>query len=321
MSVENQQVRLGVIGLGVMGSKTLDAARSHPDYVVPFAADLGEAAVARARGAHPDVEFVSPADVIAADLDAVYIATPPASHAELAVAAMRSGKAVFCEKPLAVSLADGRLMLEAAAETGAVNAVNFPLSSTPATVHIEQSLRAGEVGDVRGIDIQLTFPVWPRPFQAPAVWVGERAEGGFVREVLSHFAYLTDRLAGPLTAVDVNLEFPADPNTSERTAHGLLTAGDTPVHISGQAGVAAPETYEWTLWGTRRSYLLRAWRDLFTSDGGPWTPVDLPPTPTRSESARLTSFAQAIRGLPYTNLADFASAFRTQQAVEAFHTS
>jgi predicted dehydrogenase len=320
MSVENQQVRLGVIGLGVMGAKTLDAARSHPDYVVPLAADLGEEAVARARAAHPDIEFVSPEEIAAADLDAVYIATPPASHAGLAVAAMRSGKAVFCEKPLAVSLADGRLMLETAAETGAVNAVNFPLSSAAATVHMEQSLLAGEVGDVHGIDIRLTFPEWPRPFQAPAVWVGERAEGGFVREVLSHFAYLTDRLAGPLTPVDVNLDFPADPNTSERAAHGLLTAGDTPVHISGHAGVAAPETYEWTLWGTRRSYRLSAWRDLSTSTGGPWTPVDLAPTPTRSESDRLTSFARAIRGLPHTNLADFAAAFRTQQAVEAFHT-
>ncbi len=315
-----QRVRLGVIGLGVMGSRTLNAALAHPDYVVPLAADLGEDAVTRARVAHPDIEFVSPEDVISSgELDAVYIATPPASHAAIAVAAMRSGKAVFCEKPLAVDLADGRLMHEVAAGTGMANAVNFPLADTAATTYIERSLRSGEVGQVRGIDVRLTFPVWPRAFQASATWVGERAEGGFIREVFSHFAYLTDRLAGPLRPVHVGLHFPDDPRVSEYAAHGLLACGDVPVHVSGRAGLAGPESYEWVLWGSRRSYLLRDWLRLFVSEGGDWSPVELGSGAVGAEATRLTSFARAIRGEKYDNLADFGSALRVQEAVEAFH--
>ncbi len=303
-----------------MGTRTLRAALAHPDYVVPLAADLGADAVARARADHPGVEFVSPKEVVEAPgLDAVYIATPPASHADLAVAAMRSGKAVFCEKPLAVDLADGRLMQDVAVETGVANAVNFPLADTAATVHMANSLRSGEVGQVLGIDVRLTFPLWPRPFQAPAVWVGERAEGGFIREVFSHFAYLTDRLAGPLRPVHVGLGFPDDPRISETSAHGLLACGDVPVHVSGRAGVAGPEAYEWILWGSERSYLLRDWRHLSVSDGGPWTPVEPAAGATGAESTRLTSFARAVRGEAFENLADFASALRVQYAVEAFH--
>ncbi|MDI5965488.1 Gfo/Idh/MocA family protein [Streptantibioticus silvisoli] len=321
MSEERRRrVRLGVIGLGVMGSRTLDCALSHPDYVVPLAADLGAGAVERTRASHPDLTFTTPAELVASgELDAVYIATPPASHARLAVDALRSGKAVFCEKPLAVSPADGRLMLDAATATGLANAVNFPLADTPATLHVERALAAGEAGEVRGVDIRLTFPLWPRPFQATAVWVGERAEGGFVREVFSHFAYLTDRLAGPLRPVRTGLRFPGDPAASESDAHGLLYAGEVPVHVTGRAGVAGPETYEWVLWGTRRSYLLRDWRDLFVSDGGAWTPVDPGGLPERGEGSRLTSFARAVRGEPFGDLADFAAALRVQEAVEAFH--
>ncbi len=316
----SRQVRLGVIGLGVMGSRTLNAALAHPEYVVPRAADLRADAVAATRAAHPGIEFGSPLEVAeAADLDAVYLATPPASHAELAVAALRSGKAVFCEKPLAVDPAEGRLMRDVAVATGLPNAVNFPLADTEATLRVERDLRAGEAGELRGVDIRLTFPVWPRAWQASATWVGERAEGGFMREVFSHFAYLTDRLAGPLRALETRLDFPQDPAAGEIAAYGLLSAGGVPVHVSGRAGVAGPESYEWILWGTRRSYLLRDWRQLSVSDGGAWSPVQPDADAPGGEGSRLTSFARAVRGEEYGNLSDFAAALRVQEAVEAFH--
>lgn len=58
-------------------------------------------------------------DVIgAAAVDAVYIATPPATHAALVVAALEAGQAVFCEKPLAVSDVDAEAMLAAARVAG-----------------------------------------------------------------------------------------------------------------------------------------------------------------------------------------------------------
>ncbi|MBB5803166.1 putative dehydrogenase [Saccharothrix ecbatanensis] len=314
-------LRLGIVALGAMGVEMLTAAASHPEYTVVRASDIDPAAIDRVRTAHPAVTFTTDAQEIiqSPDVDAVYIATPPMFHADLAIAAMGAGKAVFCEKPLAISLADGRRMVRAASERGAVGAVNFALSDRDAVLEVERGLTAGEVGEVCGIDIRLSFPRWPREFQAGAAWLAGRDQGGFVREVLSHFVYLTDRLLGPLDPVDVGIDTPfADPRASEVAARGFLRAGKVPVHVSAFSGVAGPELYEWILWGTRRSYLLRNWGELLVSDGGGWQPVTLV-GPRGSEATRLSLFADVVRGENPRCLADFETALRVQTVVEAFH--
>lgn len=319
---DNEKVRLGIIGLGAMGGRVLGAAADHADVTVTVAADLDQGTVDRHRAAHPAVAFTTdPAAVVASDaIDALYIATPPAFHAELAIAALRRGVAVFCEKPLAVSEADGRAMLAAAEEAGVPCAVNFALSDRAAVLEIERALTAGEVGDVAGVEIRLRFPRWPRAFQADALWLDGRAQGGFVREVFSHFAYLTDRLLGPLDVVDVSLDYgeAGGAPTSETAARGHLRAGAVPVHFSAFVGGSGPDLYEWTLLGAKRSYRLDAWSRLLVLEDGDWEPVELPGE-RGGEPSRLAAFARAVRGGEQVNLADFAAGFRVRQVVEAFH--
>jgi predicted dehydrogenase len=318
---QRSPIRLGILGLGAMGTEMLASAAALSDFAVVRAYDVSPAAADRARTRYPDLSFAASAREIvdSADVDAVYIATPPMFHAEPAIAAMRAGKAVFCEKPLAISLADGRRMAAAAAESGVAQAVNFALSDRNAVLELERSLAAGEVGKVRGVEIRLSFPRWPRDFQVHAAWLAGRDQGGLVREVLSHFVYLTDRLSGPLDPVEVGVDFPhADPHASEVAARGFLRAGGVPVHVSAFSGIAGPELYEWILWGTRRSYLLRNWGELLASDGGEWKPVPLT-QPSGSEKTRLLLFADAVRGGNPRYLADFATALRVQEVVEAFH--
>ncbi|MBE1462271.1 Gfo/Idh/MocA family protein [Kibdelosporangium phytohabitans] len=303
------EIRLGIVGLGVMGRRTLRVAVGHPDFTVVRASDVTET--------DPGVPFTTdPRAVVgASDVDAVYIATPPAFHADLAVTALRSGKAVFCEKPLAVSLADAQRMLDAATETGLANAVNFALSDRDAVLRVA----GDDLGTVRGVDIRVQFPRWPRDFQATATWLAGREQGGFVREVLSHFIYLTDRIVGPLEAVETSVDYSDGPDGtgSEVAARGLLRAGGVPVHVSAVSDLAGPERYEWIIWGTRRSYMLRDWAQLYVTEGGEWQPVEL--AGTGSEHTRLTLFAQAIRGRKSADLADFAAGYRVQRAVETFH--
>jgi predicted dehydrogenase len=332
-----------------MGARVLEIATTHPEYAVIAAADLDAAAVSRYPEQHPSIRFTTtPTEVIAADVDAVYIATPPATHADLVEAAFAAGHAVFCEKPLSIDLADGQRMLDAAAASGRAAAVNFALSDRRATLYLEELLHAGRagqtevsgqvgddngdpgagegaalgqvgcrgVGEVRAVEIRLAFPQWPRAFQAAAGWLGERAQGGFIREVFSHFAYLTDRLIGPLTPVELHLEHRGP--GSEVAAFGLYRAGDVPVQVSGV--VAGPTTYEWIVRGSERSYLLRDWQHLFVAEGKDWVPVSLPGE-RGGEETRLSLFAEAVRGDHPANLADFATAYRVQQAVEAWHTT
>lgn len=308
-------IRLGLVGLGAMGRHLLETALAHPDFVVTNAVDLNPATVAALQAEHPEVRFsTDPRDV--READAVYVATPPATHAGYVVPALEAGQAVFCEKPLAVSDGDAEAMVAAAGQAGRVAAVNFSLSDRQSTRYVERAIADGRVGEVLGVEIRLAFPVWPRGFQAEATWVAEREQGGFIREVFSHFAYLTDRLVGPLTAVHTQLGHRDE--ASETSAYGLLRAGDIPVQVSGVVGAAGPVTYEWILRGSSQSYRLTDWRDLFVAEGKDWEPVELVGE-LGSEHTRLTLFAEAIRGEHSPDLADFAVAQRVQQVVEAFH--
>jgi predicted dehydrogenase len=309
---------LGIIGLGAMGAQMARAATDHPDFVIRWAADLRHDLIEEARGRFPDVTFTTdPYAVIGSDVDAVYVATPPATHADLVVAALAAGKAAFCEKPLAVSAADGRRMVDAAQRAGLANAVNFALSDRDAVLELGRALASGEVGEVREVEIRVGFPVWPRAFQAHASWLDGRDQGGFVREVLSHFVYLTDKLLGPLTTEHARVRY-AEPDRSELSAVGVLSASGIPVQVTGVAGMAGPEFYEWTLWGEKRSYRLSGWGVLSAWDGSQWSEVALS-GPKGSEATRLTRFAAAMGGTPQPDLADFEAALRVQTVIESFH--
>lgn len=314
------RIRLGVIGLGTWGLEVVEAAAGHPDVTVVAGADPSESARARLADFAPGARVHSDAhELIESDLDAVYVAAPPAAHAEYVLAALEAGRHVFCEKPLAIDLDEGARMREAAKRTGLVLAVNFALSDRAAVLEVERALLAGEVGDVRGVEVRLAFPEWPRGFQRGATWVAGRAQGGFVREVFSHFAYVTDRLLGPLRVEHARVEWPANAyaDATEVAAHALLTADDTvPVSLVGVSDAALAETYEWTLVGSRRSYRLTDWGTLHScAPGGTWQEVD-PPAERGSEVTRLARFAAAVRGEDVEHLADVEAAWRVQQVVE-----
>jgi 1,5-anhydro-D-fructose reductase (1,5-anhydro-D-mannitol-forming) len=248
------------------------------------------------------------------DIDAVYIASPPATHAGYAVQAMKAGKAVFCEKPLAVDLDEGAEMVSVATELGAVNALNFVLADRSAAVEVGRAVQAGDAGTVLGVDIHLLFPQWPRAFQREAGWVAGREQGGFLREVASHYLFLTDRVLGPLTPAHTRIDYGP---TAETRASGLLTAaGGVPVRVSGQLA-AGPESYEWTLYGSRASYRITEWGRLWKGDGAGWQEVTLD-APRGDEQTRLTAFAGALRG-ERTLLADFSAGLRVQRIIEDFH--
>ncbi|MEV6767086.1 Gfo/Idh/MocA family oxidoreductase [Nocardia sp. NPDC051030] len=308
-------LRLGVIGLGAMGAEMLDVAVRDPGIEVVLAADPNTRALDGVRAAHPEVALTAdPEEVLAReDIDAVYIASPPATHAGYTITAMKAGKSVFCEKPLAVDLSEAAEMVAVAEATGAVNALNYTFSDRAAAVEVARAVRAGEAGSILGVEIRLLFPQWPRAFQRDAGWVAGREQGGFLREVGSHYAFLTDRIVGPLERIHTLVEYGEQ---SESSATGLFSANGVPVHLNAHVA-AGPETYEWTLYGSRRSYRITDWADLWIGDSEGWHRSELP-LPRGGEDTRLAEFAGAVGGKPST-LADFAAGLRVQQVIESFH--
>jgi len=90
-------------------------------------------------------------------------------------------------------------------------------------------------------------------------------------------------------------------------------------HVRIEIQTAGPETYAWTLYGSRRSYRITSWGDLSVGDASGWNPVELT-GPQGGEDTRLGEFVGAVRGRPST-LADFAAGLRVQRAIEAFHAA
>lgn len=96
----------------------------------------------RALVSHPDVDVVS-------------VTTPNAFHAEMAIAALEAGKHVWCEKPMATSLADAQAMLAAARTAGTVAALGYNYIQNPAIRLAARLIREGAIGPVNHVRVEM----------------------------------------------------------------------------------------------------------------------------------------------------------------------
>ena len=94
-----------------------------------------------------------------ADFDVLHICTPHYLHPEMAIKAMRAGKAVFCEKPMAMSYADALRVAGVARETGAYFGCCFQNRYNFASREVKRLTDSGELGELRGIR---AFVTWDR---------------------------------------------------------------------------------------------------------------------------------------------------------------
>lgn len=145
-----QPVRVGVIGTGFMGGVHTRAARwAGAEVTHVAAARLSSARDAAKRWMLSPDAATSVEELIESDqLDVVHVCTPNAFHARLALAAIRAGKSVVCEKPLATSTADARALLAEARSSGLVAAVPFVYRYYPAVRETRARISAGEAGDL-----------------------------------------------------------------------------------------------------------------------------------------------------------------------------
>ena len=87
-------------------------------------------------------------------VEIVSIATPPSSHKDLSIQAMRAGKHVLIEKPLALSVEDALLIKQVAQETGRVATVNFVLRFNPIVEKLREIIRGEVLGKLRRLDLR-----------------------------------------------------------------------------------------------------------------------------------------------------------------------
>lgn len=290
-----ERTGVGVLGLGLMGRRMLGSLARHADFEVRVGFDVD-----RGRGADVAKEFgfewaESVEELLGSeDLDLVYVATPPASHVELGRMVLESGRALFLEKPLAVDLEASRELVEMAKACGLPAAMNFPLATLPGFRAFEHEVRSGDCGKALRIEVELHFSCWPRSWHKAGPWLAGDREGGFSREVFSHFAYLSQRMVGPLELVHSRVIQNGDQGESRVFAE--FCAGETPVTLVGGVGGAAPDFNRWTLFTEKRSYRVEDWSIVSRSDGGPWTEVGPGPGESRDAQSQLDELASLLRG-------------------------
>lgn len=111
--------RLGIVGLGVISAAYLDTLAGSDAVVITAVADLDAARAQSVAAGLPAARAMTVAELLASDaVDTVLNLTTPAAHTEIALGALAHGKQVYGEKPLAVTLAEGRSILAAASHAG-----------------------------------------------------------------------------------------------------------------------------------------------------------------------------------------------------------
>ncbi len=229
-----REIGIGVVGYGMMGrahayaytaAPVMRALPYHPRLRVISGRDTAK--VSRAAEAYGFAGWVTDwRDLVRrTDVDVVDICTPPGTHAEIATAAAAAGKAVICEKPLAVSYQEAREAAAAVTGTGVLNAVGFNYRRLPAISLMKRMIDEGAVGKVR-----LWRATWlSDEFVDPAIpfdWRFDRAVGGStIADLGSHLVDLALWMVGDVAEVC------AQSQTFVRDRAGALGAGTVPVTV------------------------------------------------------------------------------------------
>lgn len=153
-SVANESVAIGIVGCGSRGMVLLEALRRRADVRIAAVCDAYMPRAQRARahtGAAMHPRWMDLA--VSADIDAVVIATPDHLHAAVAVAAMESGKDVYCEYPMSRTIAQAGAFRDSARRTGRVVQIGVPDLADGAWAAAREAVRTGVLGQL----------VWAQP--------------------------------------------------------------------------------------------------------------------------------------------------------------
>lgn len=234
-------IRVAILGGGI-GAQHLDAYRTLDAFTVTHLADQD----ADRRTALCGDEIIGVADIdtaIAADVDVIDICLPPHLHAPVAVAALRAGKHVICEKPLATSMAQIDEIRDAATQANRQVFPVFQYRFGPAFDQLNALRAAGLLGAPRAAALETH---WNRGIDYYAIpwrgtWAGE--QGGAVLGHAIHAHDLLSHFMAPIAGVTARLASLVNPIETEDTAALLFDLeGGALATSSITLGNAADET-------------------------------------------------------------------------------
>jgi len=143
------QIKVGIIGCGYWGPKLARNFNEMPDADLAWVSDLRVDRLVHMRELYPDTKFTQDYhDILQSDVEAVVIATPVFTHHHLAMEALKAGKHVLIEKPLAATIWQAVEIAETADRLGLVAMVGHTFQYNPAVNAVRDLISNGELGRV-----------------------------------------------------------------------------------------------------------------------------------------------------------------------------
>jgi predicted dehydrogenase len=137
------------------------------------------------------------------EVDAVYIATPPSTHAEYCIRAAQAGKPVYVEKPMALNGTEARRMVEACRKSDVPLYVAYYRRTLPRFGKVKELVDEGAIGDVRVVQTSILTPASPQDAAEEKPWrvLPEISGGGYFFDLAAHSLDYLDFLLGPIAKV------------------------------------------------------------------------------------------------------------------------
>lgn len=151
----NDTIRVGVIGMGIMGFRDTQTLLKVPGVELVACCDLYTGRLQRARELYGGQLFITKdyREILnRKDIDAVIVCTGDHWHQRITIDAMRKGKAVYCEKPVVHHLSEGHELIKVQKETNAILQVGSQRVSSIAYAKAKELYKAGEIGQLNSVE-------------------------------------------------------------------------------------------------------------------------------------------------------------------------